>query len=221
MHIIHQIKRVDPSIIAEFCLQDAATVHEAMGRKGAMHSSIRPVYKGLKLCGSAITVKSHLGDNLMLQKALEMAKPGDILVADTGDCTEAGSWGELMTWQAKMKGLKGLVSNGSIRDTAQIRKMDFPVFCKGISIKGTVKETVGLINHPISCGGVIVSPGDIILGDDDGIVVIPFDLAEEALSKAKARIEKETKIIERIRNGESMFDIMGFGEKLKDKGCIE
>jgi 4-hydroxy-4-methyl-2-oxoglutarate aldolase len=221
VHVIHKIKRPGTELIKTFSEQASATVHEAMGMRGAMHSSIRPVYSGIRLCGSAITVKSQAGDNLMLQKALYMAKPGDVLVADMGQFTEGGSWGEIMTTQAKVGGVAGFVTNGSVRDTLQIKEMGFPVFSKAISIKGTVKETLGLVNHPISCAGVVVNPGDIILGDDDGVVVIPLQEAEEILQKSKERVAKEIKLMERIKAGETLFEIFRFGDVLHRKGCVE
>jgi 4-hydroxy-4-methyl-2-oxoglutarate aldolase len=221
MHVIHKVQRPDPELVKALGEQASATVHEAMGRRGAMHSSIKPIYSGMRLCGPAVTVKSQAGDNLMLQKALDMARPGDVLVADMGEVTEAGSWGEIMTWQAKVRGVVGLVTNGSVRDTLQIKAIGFPVFSRAVSIKGTVKETLGLVNHPVSCGGVVVNAGDIVLGDEDGVVVIPLKEAKTALEQSLQRAAREEKLLQRIKAGESMFHIMGFHEVLKRKGCVE
>jgi 4-hydroxy-4-methyl-2-oxoglutarate aldolase len=221
MHIIHSIQRPGPEIVRGLEQQSSATVHEAMGRIGAMHSSIKPIYSGMRLCGPAVTVKCHLGDNLMLQKARDRAKPGDVLAVDSSQFTEAGYWGEIMTWQAKVRSLGGLVTNGGVRDTLQIKAIGFPVFSGAVSIKGTVKETLGTINLAISCGGVLVNPGDIILGVEDGVVVIPLQEAEAALKKSRERAAKEERIIERVKAGESLFDILGFRDVLQRKGCLE
>ena len=141
-------------------------------------------------------------------------------MVDCGRCLESGPFGELAAAECQTKGLGGFVTTGSVRDTAEIIAMGFPVFSSGVSIVGTVKESLGLINHPISAGGVIVHPGDIILGDDDGIVVIPREATADALEKSDARVAKENKTLEKIRAGESIFDIYGYAV-LKRQGCVE
>jgi len=156
-----------------------------------------------------------------LHKALDIAKSGNIIVADMGQLTEAGSWGEIASFQAKIKGIVGLVTNGSVRDSLEINKLEFSIFCKAVSIKGIVKESIGYINHYISCGDVVVNSGDIILGDEDGVVVIPLQEAEEILIKSREIIEKEEKLIKRIQAGESLFEMSGYQEVLKRKGCVE
>ncbi len=221
INIIKNFKRPSPELIKAYSEQAAATVHEAMGKRGAMQSSMKPLYSGMKACGCAITVKSQAGDNLMILKALDMAQAGDVLVVDTGSVTEEGPWGEIMTVQAVIKGLAGLVIDGSVRDSMAIKEYGFPVFCKGVSVIGTAKETVGYINHPITCGNTIINPGDIILADEDGVVVIPLAEAEEILAKSKERVAKEDKQIERLRAGESLFAIAGLQAVLDQKGCIE
>jgi 4-hydroxy-4-methyl-2-oxoglutarate aldolase len=221
INIIKNIKSPSLELLKAYSEQATATVHEAMGKRGAMYSSIKPLYSGMKACGGALTVKCQAGDNLMLLKALDMAQAGDVLVVDAGLVTEEGPWGELMTIQAVIKGLAGLVIDGSVRDSMAIKEHNFPVFCKGVSVIGTAKETVGFINHPITCGNTIVKPGDIILADEDGVVVIPLVEAEEILKNSQERVAKEQKLIERIRAGESIFDIAGFQEILDKKGCIE
>lgn len=220
-HIIKNYPKPSPRLIEAFSQQATATVHESMGKRGAMHSSIKPLYSGMSACGSAFTVKAQAGDNLMVLKALDIAQPGDILVVDVGQVTEEGPWGELTTIQAKIKGLAGLVIDGSVRDSLRIKEHGFPVFCKGVSVIGTAKETVGYINHPICCGNTIVKPGDIILADEDGVVVIPLAEAEEILKKCQERVAKEDKMIERMRAGESLFAMGGFQEILDRKGCQE
>ncbi|MFS0862007.1 RraA family protein [Fredinandcohnia sp. 179-A 10B2 NHS] len=177
VHIYTNIKRPHPDLIKDFATQSTATVHEVMGKRGAVHSSIKPLYSGMRLCGSALTLRGHAADNLMLLKALDMAQANDVIVADLGQLSEAGPWGEVTTVQAKVKNLGGLVTNGSIRDSLAIKELNFPVFCKSVSIKGTAKDSLGYINHTISIGDTVVNPGDIVLGDEDGVVIIPLEEA--------------------------------------------
>lgn len=221
VHVIKEIPPVSRDLLAQIGQYDAATLHEAMGRQGAMDCSIKPIQPGMKICGRALTVKTHLGDNLMLHRVLEMAGPGDVIVADTGMCTEAASWGDLMSAQAMVNGVAGLILNGSIRDLAQIREMGFPVFGAGVSMKGLMKDSMGTVNHPICCGGVTVRPGDILVADDDGVVVIPLEQAQEALEGARQRQEREEEMLARIRSGERMYDMMGFERIFKQLGCVE
>lgn len=192
-----------------------------MGRRGALHSSIKPLAAGMRIAGSALTVKLRPGDNLMLLKALDMARPGDVLVVDSGGETEAGPWGEITSLQAQERQVAGLITDGAVRDRQPICEIAFPVFCRAISIKGTAKAALGFINHPITCGGVVVNPGDVVLGDDDGVVVIPFGECGETLIKAREREAKEAVYKERIRAGESFFALMGFDDTLHRAGCVE
>ncbi|MCI8970049.1 MAG: 4-carboxy-4-hydroxy-2-oxoadipate aldolase/oxaloacetate decarboxylase [Oscillibacter sp.] len=221
IHVIKHIPRPDAALVEKLSRHGAATVHEAMGRVGAMERSIKPLARGMKICGPAFTVRAQAGDNVMILKAMREARPGDVIVVDCGRCPESGPFGELAAAECQTKGLGGFVTTGSVRDTAEIIAMGFPVFSSGVSIVGTVKESLGLINHPISAGGVIVHPGDIILGDDDGIVVIPREDAADALEKSDARVAKENKTLEKIRAGESIFDIYGYAAVLKRQGCVE
>ena len=156
-----------------------------------MEHTIKPLARGMKLCGPAFTVKAQAGDNVMILRAIRDAQPGDVIVVDCGRCVESGPFGELTATECKTKGLGGFVTTGSVRDSAAIIEMGFPVFSSGISIVGTVKESLGLINHPISAGAVIVRPGDLILGDDDGIVVVPQERLEEVLKKSERADLKE------------------------------
>lgn len=221
IHIIKNIPRPDAALVEKLSRHGSATVHEAMGRIGAMERTIKPLARGMKICGPAFTVKAQAGDNVMILKAMREARPGDVIVVDCGRCPESGPFGELAAAECQTKGLGGFVTTGSVRDTAEIIAMGFPVFSSGVSIVGTVKESLGLMNHPISAGGVIVHPGDIILGDDDGIVVIPLAGAADALEKSDARVEKEAKTLEKIRAGGSIFDIYGYAAVLERQGCVE
>lgn len=221
IHIIKNIPRPEAEVVERFSRHGSATVHEAMGRFGAMNRAIKPLARGMKVCGPAFTVKAQAGDNVMILRAIRDARPGDIIVVDCGRCPESGPFGELTATECQTKGLGGFVTTGSVRDSAEIIAMGFPVFSSGISIVGTVKESLGLINHPISAGDVIVNPGDIILGDDDGIVVIPLAQARDILEKSDARVAKESGTLEKIRAGGSIFDIYGYEAILRRQGCVE
>lgn len=221
IHIIKNIPRPEAEVVKRFSRHGSATVHEAMGRFGAMNRAIKPLARGMKVCGPAFTVKAQAGDNVMILRAIRDARPGDVIVVDCGRCPESGPFGELTATECQTKGLGGFVTTGSVRDSAEIIAMGFPVFSSGISIVGTVKESLGLINHPISAGDVIVNPGDIILGDDDGIVVIPLAQARDILEKSDARVAKESGTLEKIRAGGSIFDIYGYEAILRRQGCVE
>lgn len=220
VHVILKIERPDKEIVEQFSEIAPATAHEVMGRIGAMDYEIKAIYSGMKVCGPAITVLCHPGDNIMLHKAVAIAQPGDILVANVGSMM-GGYWGEVLTVAAQARGIGGLVLDGGVRDGIAIRKRGFPTFCRGLSMKGTVKETLGLINHPISCGNVMVNPGDIILGDDDGLVVIPKVEAHEVLKKSHERENKEEKIMEELKKGKLTLELLGLDRVLEAKGLRE
>ncbi|RKL63462.1 4-carboxy-4-hydroxy-2-oxoadipate aldolase/oxaloacetate decarboxylase [Thermoanaerobacteraceae bacterium SP2] len=221
VHIIKNVPRCDDNLLQAFAEQSTATVHEAMGRRGAMNPTIKPIARGMRICGRALTVRCHTGDNIMLIKAISMAKRGDVIVADMGRVISSGCFGEVLATECVVKGVAGLIVTGSIRDSREIIAMGFPVFSANISICGTAKATLGTINHPISCGDEIVRPGDIILGDDDGVVVIPLEEAPEILEAAKQRAAKEKAVMERLRAGESLFDIYGYQKVLDALHCVE
>lgn len=198
-----------------------ATVHEVLGKKNAMSSQIRPIFRNEKVFGTAITVKTGPADNLMLIKAISMAEQGQIIVLDCGDTLEAGPFGEVLATECKSRGIKALITNGSIRDSQQIRELNFPVYSKGISVRGTTKAESGLINHPISCGGVIVNPGDIILADEDGVVVFDQNILSEVIEKSFVREDKERKVMDELKNGRSLFDIYGYQDMIDKLGVKE
>ncbi|MDR1518766.1 MAG: 4-carboxy-4-hydroxy-2-oxoadipate aldolase/oxaloacetate decarboxylase [Planctomycetota bacterium] len=218
---IRAIVRPAAGIAADLRRHGSATVHEAIGRLGAMRREIKPIARGMKVCGPAFTVRCPAGDNLTLLKAIREAEKGDVLVVDFGRLPEAGPFGELAALECHLKGLGGLVTTGSVRDSAEIIALGFPVFSAAISIVGTAKESLGQINHPVATGEVIVRPGDLVLGDDDGVVVVPRELAEEAGRKAAARQAKEAAVMERLRAGESLFDIYGYQKTLDRRGWTE
>lgn len=221
IHILKHIQRLTAEQIASFWGQSTATVHEAMGRRGAIDSQIRPLTRGMYICGNALTVSCHTADNIMLIKAISMAKPKDVIIADMGLAPTIGPFGEVMATECVNKQLAGLIVNSSVRDTHEIIELGFPVFSRGPGISGTAKATLGTINHPIAFGGVIVNPGDLILGDDDGVVVVPHNEVEAVLSASIGRTEKEASVMEKLRNGSSLFDLYGYQKKLDELGCVE
>lgn len=211
-------ERVPDELVAGLSAQAVTTVYEAAGRQGAMESSIRAIGPGMQLCGRALTVCCQPADNLTLHAAIAMAQPGDVIVADVGDFEEAGHWGEITTVAAQVRGVAGLVINGGVRDVAPIQRRGFPVFARAISMKATVKAVPGTINHPIVCAGVTVQPGDLVLADDDGVVVVPRERAVEIIAAAIEREEREAGVMQRLAAGELTLDILGFRAALERHG---
>lgn len=187
----------------------AATLHEACGQRGALDPEIRQMAPGLNVCGPAFTVRCQSADNLTLHAAVAYANAGDILVADVGDFTDAGHWGEILTVAATSRKIAGLVINGGVRDVAALGTWGFPVFARGISMKAATKRIRGLINHPVVCGGVEIHPGDLIAGDADGVVAIPRADAGDVIALGRERETRETDLMERLRQGELTLDLLG------------
>lgn len=217
-HIILTSKRPSTKLIEAFSKLSSATVYEAGGQKGAIASCIKPVFPDFKVCGPAFTVMVPAGDNIMVHKAINEAAPGDVLVVNTGGFTEAGFWGEVMAVAAQARGIKGLVTDGAVRDTLQIKELDFPVFSAGVCIKGTQKDELGFIGYPVNIAGVIVKSDDIILADADGIVVVDPARAEDVLSKSQERDAKEARQFEKLKQGDSTLEMYDFDSKLKLMG---
>ena len=208
------VVQASDDLVARLNAQAVTTVYEAAGQKGALDSAIRAIVPGMRLCGRALTVRCQPADNLTLHAAIAMAQPGDVIVADVADFLEAGHWGEITTVAAQVRGVVGLVINGGVRDVAPIQKRGFAVFARAISMKATVKTVPGTINQPIMCGGVLVRPGDLVLADDDGVVVVAYDQAEAVIQAAIEREEREAEVMRRLEAGELTLDVLGFRKAL-------
>jgi 4-hydroxy-4-methyl-2-oxoglutarate aldolase len=200
-------------LINELSKFSTATIHEALGRTGNLPSAIKPINQKMKVCGPAYTVKTMPCDNVLLHRAYAYAKAGDVIVANCSGFYEAGYWGDLMSLGAKTKDISGLVIDGCVRDADDIEAMDFAVFSRGLCIHGTTNFGDGTLNETISIGNIIINPGDIIVGDRDGVVVVPQNRIEEAIEKSKAREEKEEKVREQLREGKTSLQIYGWDKK--------
>lgn len=192
----------------------AATLHEAAGRIGALPSAIKPVAPAMRLAGPAFTVLVPAFDNLWIHRAIYAAQPGDVLVVGTSDGVEAGYWGDVMNAAAEQRGLGGLVIDGGVRDTAGLAEAPFPVFSNGVCIRGTIKgfDVPSRLQQPLAIGNVVIHPGDLVVGDRDGVVVLPAARAADAVQSGLRREADEAAKIERIRAGERTLDLFGLGE---------
>ncbi len=206
------IERVDAATVAAARALPAATLHEAGGRIGVLPSSIKPVAPAFRVCGPAVTVQSPGGDNLWLHRALYVAEPGDVLVVHVSGAHDFGYWGEIMSAAAQARQLGGLVIDGCVRDGAVLADFGLPVFARGLSIRGTGKDfgARGWINHPVLFDDLVVQPGDLVVGDTDGVVALPRARAAEVVQAAQAREAKEAGIVQRIRAGERTLEVYNF-----------
>ncbi len=216
--IVKNIRRPDPEVVRLLGELGVATVHEAQGRTGLMKPYMRPIYPGARAAGAAVTVSSQPGDNLMIHAAMDVVQPGDILVVTTTSDSTDGMFGDLLGVSCQAHRVVGLIIDAGVRDTAELTAMDFPVWAKAVSAQGTVKSTAGSVNVPVICAGAPVNPGDVIVADADGVVVVPRDRAAAVAQAGADRVAKEEKSRERLRNGELGLDFYGLREKLKQLG---
>ncbi len=216
--VIEKYSRVEKNIIEDLGNYGVATIHEAQGRKGLMAPYMRPIYPGTRISGTAVTVSVPPCDNWMIHVAAEVCQPGDILVVAPTSLSDAGYFGDLLATLLMSKGVKALVIDAGVRDIADLKEMGFPVWSKCISAQGTVKETLGSVNIPVVCAGQTIHPGDAIIADDDGVVVVTVDEAEDVLKKSKAREEKEAGIRKRYAAGELGLDMNNMRPALAEKG---
>lgn len=210
----------ESALIQELGAFDTATLHEAQGRTGAMDWRIKPVYQGMKLLGVAVPVWCHPADNLAIHRAVAQARPGDVLVVDAGGYVEAGHWGEVLTAAAQARGVAGLVIDGGVRDIQAVRRRGFSLFARGVSMRAAVKEQPGRVNEPVICGGVHVRPGDFVIGDDDGVVIVARERAAAVLAAAREREAKEARVMELLQGGKTTLELLGLTDLLRRKGAL-
>jgi 4-hydroxy-4-methyl-2-oxoglutarate aldolase len=216
--IVRHIPRPDIQAIKLLDELGVATVHEAQGRAGLMLPYMRPIYLSARVAGPAITVSCHPGDNLMIHAAVEVCQPGDVLVVVTHSESTDGMFGDLLATSCQAHGVVGLIIDAGVRDTTEITEMRFPVWAKAISAQGTVKASAGSVNVPVVCAGALVNPGDVIVGDADGVVVVPCAIAADVAKAGDERRGKEEKTRERLAKGELGIDFYGLRPKLKELG---
>jgi 4-hydroxy-4-methyl-2-oxoglutarate aldolase len=216
--VVRDVLRTEASVLTGLAEAGVATVHEADQRRGVLDPAIRPIQSGARIAGSAVTVLCPPGDNLMIHAAVEVCRPGDVLVVTTTSPSTDGMIGELLTTSLRAHGVIGIVTAAGVRDVAHLRAMEFPVWARAISPQGTVKATPGSVNVPVVCGGQIVHPGDAIVADDDGVVVVPRDRAVAVLAAARARTADEEVKRATLASGELGVDMYGLRALLKDIG---
>src|SRR5882724_9357930 len=216
--IVRKIERPPADIVRELGKQGVATVHEAQGRIGLMHPYMRPIYLSARVAAPAVTVLCHPGDNMMIHAAIEVCASGDVLVVATLSESSDGMFGELLATSCQAHGVVGLIIDAGVRDTTDLTSMNFPVWSKAISSQGTVKATAGFVNVDMVCAGALVHPGDVIVADQDGVVVVNRRNAAETITLGQQRIAKEESARTKLRKGELGLDIYDLRSKLKELG---
>lgn len=216
--VVRTIDRTDLGVVDQLAPIGTATVHEAIGRRGYLGPELMPIQQGVKVAGNAVTVLSHPGDNIMIHAAVEVCQEGDMLVVATTAPSTHGMFGDLLASSLQARGVRGLVMDAAVRDTADLRELGFPVWTRHVSCQGTVKATPGSVNVPISIDGVTISPGDVICADDDGVVLVERTEAQWALDQSLDRLAKEEATRARLAAGELGVDFYGLRAKLAELG---
>lgn len=216
--VVTEPPRTDGEVSARIGSFGVATVHEALGRVGLLGPQFRPVWSGARIGGNAVTVLCWPGDNLMIHVAVEQCRPGDILVVTTNSSNADGLFGELFATGLRQRGVRGVILDCGVRDTAELRKMQFPAWSRAVSAQGTVKATAGAVNTPIVIGGQRICPGDVIIADDDGVLCVPRREVDSALKGAQARAEKEDRTRAAFEAGELGLDRYGLRDRLPGLG---
>ena len=216
--VVRNVHRAEAGGVDALAAFGTATIHEAIGRRGFAGPGLRPIQQGVSISGSAVTASCHPGDNLMVHAAVEQCRPGDILVVTTTAPSTHGMFGELLAGSLMARGVRGLVIDAGVRDTAALRAMGFPVWSRHVSCEGTVKASPGSVNVAVVLGGVVVEPGDVVCADDDGVVIVPRAEAAEAAALAQAREDKEAATRARLVAGELGLDIYGLRATLAALG---
>jgi 4-hydroxy-4-methyl-2-oxoglutarate aldolase len=216
--VVRTIKRAPREVIDELGSIGTASVHEAIGRRGYVGPHIRPIQHDVRVAGSAVTVSSHPGDNLMIHAAVEVCQDGDILVVTNTAPSTHGMFGDLLAGSLLARGVRALVIDAGVRDTTDLRAMGFAVWSQYVSCEGTVKASPGSVNVPVVLGGQVVNPGDVVCADDDGVVIVAREDAEWALEQSNARIAKEAQSRARLNAGELGLDFYGLRDKLAELG---
>jgi 4-hydroxy-4-methyl-2-oxoglutarate aldolase len=216
--IVRSIDRPAPEVVNGLAAAGVATIHEAAGRTGLMEPAIRPIQDGVRIGGSAVTVLCPPGDNMMIHAAVEVVQPGDMLVVATMSHSTDGMLGDLLATSLRGRGCVGLVIDAGVRDVAELRAMEFPVWSAAIHAQGTVKASPGPVNAPVVCAGVHVEPGDVVVADDDGVVVVPRSRTTDILDAANDRLAREADTRRRLEDGELGLDFYGLRDKLEALG---
>ena len=218
--VVRNVPRADAAAVQALAGFGVATVHEAQGRIGLLAAHMRPIYRGARIAGPAVTVEVPPADNWMIHVAVEQCAPGDVLVVAPTSPSDAGYFGELLATSLRARGVLGLVIDAGCRDIAELTAMQFPVWSRAVSAQGTVKETLGSVNRSIVCAGARIDPGDAIVADDDGVVVVRRRDVAAVAAASRSRLEKEAQTRARLEKGEPGLDVYGMREKLKAKGLV-